>query len=201
MSATLADELAGSGIRVYSISPGRTATELRRKLAPEEDLTSDHAAEPGGRCHRQADERHRDRPWTGRTSSSGRGPSRAVSRLEYVLASALLRLARLLFARLPIHPHRVVLATARVSTLDGNLLHLHRALLERHPGLDCVLLLEPYSYGLRGQARLPRPPRARHVPPPDRRALRRRQRLPADPRGAASTGPRRSSRCGTRRAR
>ena len=37
MSATLADELAGSGIKVYSISPGRTATELRRKLAPEED--------------------------------------------------------------------------------------------------------------------------------------------------------------------
>jgi 3-oxoacyl-[acyl-carrier protein] reductase len=37
LSATLADELAGSGIRIYSISPGRTATELRRKLAPEED--------------------------------------------------------------------------------------------------------------------------------------------------------------------
>jgi NAD(P)-dependent dehydrogenase (short-subunit alcohol dehydrogenase family) len=40
LSATLADELAGSGIKVYSISPGRTATELRRKLAPEEDPTS-----------------------------------------------------------------------------------------------------------------------------------------------------------------
>jgi 3-oxoacyl-[acyl-carrier protein] reductase len=37
LSATLADELAGSGIKIYSISPGRTATELRRKLAPEED--------------------------------------------------------------------------------------------------------------------------------------------------------------------
>jgi short-subunit dehydrogenase len=37
LSATLADELAGSGVKVYSISPGRTATELRRKLAPEED--------------------------------------------------------------------------------------------------------------------------------------------------------------------
>lgn len=40
MSATLADELAGSGIKVYSISPGRTATDLRRKLAPEEDLST-----------------------------------------------------------------------------------------------------------------------------------------------------------------
>src|SRR3954447_9200470 len=37
LSATLSDELAGSGIKVYSISPGRCATELRRKLAPEED--------------------------------------------------------------------------------------------------------------------------------------------------------------------
>jgi 3-oxoacyl-[acyl-carrier protein] reductase len=40
MSATLADELAGSGIKVYCISPGRCATELRRKLAPEEDLST-----------------------------------------------------------------------------------------------------------------------------------------------------------------
>ena len=44
-----------------------------------------------------------------------------------------------------------MLATARVSTLDGNLLHLHRAMVERHPELDYVLLLEPYSYGLLGK--------------------------------------------------
>jgi short-subunit dehydrogenase len=37
LSQTLSEELAGTGIKIYSISPGRTATELRRKLAPEED--------------------------------------------------------------------------------------------------------------------------------------------------------------------
>lgn len=40
MSSTLADELAGTGIKVYTISPGRCATELRRILAPEEDLST-----------------------------------------------------------------------------------------------------------------------------------------------------------------
>jgi 3-oxoacyl-[acyl-carrier protein] reductase len=34
---TLTHELAEYGIKVYTISPGRCATELRRKLAPEED--------------------------------------------------------------------------------------------------------------------------------------------------------------------
>jgi short-subunit dehydrogenase len=40
LSATLSEELAGSGIKIYTISPGRTATELRRKLAPDEDPTT-----------------------------------------------------------------------------------------------------------------------------------------------------------------
>lgn len=40
MSNTLSDELAEYQIKVYSISPGRCATELRRKLAPEEDPTT-----------------------------------------------------------------------------------------------------------------------------------------------------------------
>jgi teichoic acid ribitol-phosphate primase len=74
-----------------------------------------------------------------------------VSRLEYLLASTLLRVARLFFSRLKVRSRRVVLATARVSTLDGNLLHLHREMVERHPELDYVLLLEPYSYGLAGK--------------------------------------------------
>lgn len=37
MSATLTEELASYGIKVYCLSPGRCATELRKKLAPEED--------------------------------------------------------------------------------------------------------------------------------------------------------------------
>jgi 3-oxoacyl-[acyl-carrier protein] reductase len=37
LSQTLSEELAGTGVKIYAISPGRTATELRRKLAPEED--------------------------------------------------------------------------------------------------------------------------------------------------------------------
>jgi NAD(P)-dependent dehydrogenase (short-subunit alcohol dehydrogenase family) len=37
---TLADELAEYGIKLYTISPGRCATELRHKLAPEEDPTT-----------------------------------------------------------------------------------------------------------------------------------------------------------------
>ena len=74
-----------------------------------------------------------------------------MSRLEYLLASALLRLARVFFSRLKVRRDRVVLATARVTTLDGNLLHIHRAMIERHPELDYVLLLEPYSYGLAGK--------------------------------------------------
>jgi CDP-ribitol ribitolphosphotransferase len=71
--------------------------------------------------------------------------------LEYRIASIVLRLIGRLAAFLPVRLDRVVLATARVSTLDGNLLHIHRALTARHPELDVVLLLEPYSYGLGGK--------------------------------------------------
>ncbi len=40
MSQTLTEELAEYGIRVYCISPGRCATALRRKLAPNEDQST-----------------------------------------------------------------------------------------------------------------------------------------------------------------
>jgi CDP-glycerol glycerophosphotransferase (TagB/SpsB family) len=74
-----------------------------------------------------------------------------MSRLEYLLASGLLRLARLLFSILPVRADRIVMATARVPTLDGNLLHIHRAIRRRYPERKVVLLLEPYSYGFAGK--------------------------------------------------
>ncbi len=40
MSQTLTDELAEYGIKVYCVSPGRCATELRKRLAPDEDPSS-----------------------------------------------------------------------------------------------------------------------------------------------------------------
>jgi len=76
-----------------------------------------------------------------------------VSRLEYVLASMVLRIVRLVVARLPMRPSRVVLATARVAHLDGNLAYLHREITARRPDLDVVLLLEPYGYGLTAKLR------------------------------------------------
>jgi len=71
-----------------------------------------------------------------------------LSRLEYLLASTFLRLLGALFRPLPVVRGRVVLATARLSYLEGNLEHIHRALLEKYPDVKPVLLLEPYSYGV-----------------------------------------------------
>lgn len=53
MSQTLTEELAEYGIRVYCISPGRCATALRRKLAPNEDQSTIMQPEEVGRIIRQ----------------------------------------------------------------------------------------------------------------------------------------------------
>jgi CDP-glycerol glycerophosphotransferase (TagB/SpsB family) len=71
-----------------------------------------------------------------------------VNRLEYILASLGLRVLGWLFALLPGHPRRVVLASPRKAVLDGNLLYIQRAIRELRPDWECVLLLEPYGYGL-----------------------------------------------------
>jgi CDP-ribitol ribitolphosphotransferase len=74
-----------------------------------------------------------------------------MNRLEYALAATFLRLLGLILSALPPRRQRVVLATARTSVLEGNLLYLHQAMLARRPDLEYVLLLEPYSYGLLGK--------------------------------------------------
>jgi CDP-glycerol glycerophosphotransferase (TagB/SpsB family) len=74
-----------------------------------------------------------------------------MTRVEYWLSSLVLRLLGRLLRVLPMAPRRVVLATARVSRLEGNLLHLDRAMRARYPNLEYVHLLEPYGYGLAGK--------------------------------------------------
>jgi CDP-ribitol ribitolphosphotransferase len=76
-----------------------------------------------------------------------------VTRLEYLVSAAVLRSLGFLFSLLPVRRDRVALATARTSRLDGNLLHIHRALRRLRPELEVALVLEPYSYGLPGKLR------------------------------------------------
>ena len=75
-----------------------------------------------------------------------------MSRLEHTLASLVLRILGLAFDRLPIR-RRVVLATARVAKLDGNLAYLHAELRRTRPDHEIVTFLEPYAYGLLGKLR------------------------------------------------
>ncbi len=74
-----------------------------------------------------------------------------MSHLEYRLARLLLRLVGIACSVLPISGRKVVLATARVPRLEGNLAAIHAALLAAHPDRRPVLLLEPYSYGFLGK--------------------------------------------------
>lgn len=73
-----------------------------------------------------------------------------MNRLEHALSTVVLRILGWLFNRLPIR-QRVVLATARLARLEGNLAYLHAAIRLARPELPLVTLLEPYSYGLRGK--------------------------------------------------
>ena len=78
-----------------------------------------------------------------------------MSRLEFVFAGAILRLVAMLASLLPFRSDRVVLATARVAALEGNLLYLERAIRAHRPDLRVSLLLEPYGYGLRAKLEYP----------------------------------------------
>jgi teichoic acid ribitol-phosphate primase len=74
-----------------------------------------------------------------------------VSRLEYLVAGAILRLVGALASHLPFRADRVVLASPRTAALEGNLLYLHRAIRTYRPDLRVTSLLEPYGYGLRAK--------------------------------------------------
>lgn len=75
-----------------------------------------------------------------------------MSRLEYLLAGALLRLFGRLFSLLPIAADRVVLASPRSDRLEGNLRYIHEAIRARYPERRQVVLLEPYGYSLAAKA-------------------------------------------------
>jgi len=74
-----------------------------------------------------------------------------MSWLEYVLSAIWLRCCFLASSLLPIKRDKVVFASARAERLEGNLLYIHEALREHRPDLRPVLLLERYSYDLRGK--------------------------------------------------
>ena len=74
-----------------------------------------------------------------------------MTQVEYLVSAAVLRVLGALFRLLPIRPHRVTLATARLARLDGNLLFIHDAIRALRPHADVRLVLEPYSYGLLGK--------------------------------------------------
>ena len=76
-----------------------------------------------------------------------------MTSLEYRLASLVLRILVVFVQLLPVRRRRVVLATARLPVLEGNLLHLHDAIRTIRPDLDVALLLQPYSYDLAGKLR------------------------------------------------
>jgi teichoic acid ribitol-phosphate primase len=76
-----------------------------------------------------------------------------VTPLEYRLSAIVLRILGALFGLLPVRRNRVVLATARLAVLEGNLLGIHEAIRRLRPDADVVLLLEPYGYGLAAKVR------------------------------------------------
>jgi CDP-ribitol ribitolphosphotransferase len=76
-----------------------------------------------------------------------------MTRIEYLLSAAVLRVLGVLFGLLPIRRGRVTLATARLARLDGNLLAIDRAIRDLRPATEVKLALEPYSYGFAGKLR------------------------------------------------
>jgi CDP-ribitol ribitolphosphotransferase len=74
-----------------------------------------------------------------------------VGTTEYLLAGTLLRLIGIVCRLLPLRRDTIVLATARVPILEGNLAAIHAAIVARYPDRRVVTLLEPYDYGFVGK--------------------------------------------------
>ncbi len=74
-----------------------------------------------------------------------------MTRLDYRIASTVLRILGWLFAFLPARRRLVVLASPRKHELDGNLLAIREEIQARHPRVRIVELAEMYGYGLRGK--------------------------------------------------
>jgi CDP-glycerol glycerophosphotransferase (TagB/SpsB family) len=74
-----------------------------------------------------------------------------VTRLDYRLASTVLRALGWLFGFLPPRPNVVVLASPRKRELDGNLLAIRNEIRARRPRTRLVELAETYGYGRRGK--------------------------------------------------
>jgi CDP-ribitol ribitolphosphotransferase len=74
-----------------------------------------------------------------------------VTRLDYRIASTVLRLLGWLFGFLPARRNVVVLASPRKRALDGNLLAIRDEIRARRPRARIVELAETYGYGFRGK--------------------------------------------------
>jgi teichoic acid ribitol-phosphate primase len=73
-----------------------------------------------------------------------------LSHLEYRLARVFMRVLRAVFRVLPVRD-RVVFASPRHGTLEGNLRYLFDEIRRRRPSRQPVLLLEPYRYHFIGK--------------------------------------------------
>lgn len=71
--------------------------------------------------------------------------------LEYYLSALWLRACYLACALLPFRGDKVVFASARATSLEGNLLYLYREMQRQRPDLHYVTLLERYSYSFLGK--------------------------------------------------
>ena len=76
-----------------------------------------------------------------------------MNRLEYFFSALVLRAWYLVCTLVPIRANKVVLASARTRTLQGNLLFVYQELRKARPDVECVLLLDRYSYSFAGKLR------------------------------------------------